>query len=237
MRILAVETATQRQSIAVLEDTVPLAVIERASGGSQTEWLIPAIAQLLSNVKLQLTDLDGLALSIGPGSFTGLRVGLATMLGFRQVTNLPLAGVPTLEGLAWNLRGAVQTVCPIVGAQKDHVYWACFRWEADKLVRLTEDRCGTVWEIPRSLREPTIVYGDGWLTHRATLMPQLLHDRTHLEGPSDSMYPSAVSIGLAGLARLKRGEVIPQGMAPRYIQRSYAESAWDDKETSGSKKT
>src|SRR5215831_11130885 len=106
MKVLAVETATSWQSVAVLDDSRVLARYDQDAAGSHAKLLLPTIDRLLHETSLTLKQLDGLAVSIGPGSFTGLRVGLATLLGFRTITGLPMAIVPTLEGLAWNLRAA-----------------------------------------------------------------------------------------------------------------------------------
>ena len=104
MLILAVETATSHQSVAVLKDDTVVGTRNRDAQGSHTRWLIPSIQDLLSSLRLELNQMAGLALSIGPGSFTGLRAGLATMLGFRLALELPLVTVSTLEAMAWNFR-------------------------------------------------------------------------------------------------------------------------------------
>lgn len=223
-RILAVETATPRQSIAVLEGTTPIATLEQTAASGQTRWLIPAIDRLLASIKMRLSDLDGLVLSAGPGSFTGLRTSFATMMGLRYVTGLPLVGVPTLEGMAWTLRGETRTLCPIIHAQTDHVYWACFRWEGERLLRLTEDQLGTWSDLRHALREPVLLFGEGWQRHRQTVLDQFVNaDRFHQEGPADCMSPSAVSVGRAGLERLEAGERLASGEGPRYVQRARAE--------------
>ena len=104
--VLAIDTATAWQSVALLRDERVLALAEQNAEGSHARSLMRAIDRVMKEAGLTLRDLKGLALSIGPGSFTGLRVGLATMLGFRSVLGTPLALVPTLEAMAWNLRGA-----------------------------------------------------------------------------------------------------------------------------------
>ena len=105
MKLLAVETATTRLSVALLDGKQAVARVDKEAEGQHAKHLIPAIDHVLRASGLTLPELQGLAVSIGPGSFTGLRVGLATVMGFRMVTGLPLAVVPTLEALAWNLRG------------------------------------------------------------------------------------------------------------------------------------
>src|SRR2546426_5037109 len=103
MKILAVETATSRQSVAVLDGPRVLARSDEEAAGSQARLLIPTIDRLLKTSGLTLSSLEGLAVSIGPRSFTGLRGGLATMLGLPATTGLPLAAVPALEAVVRDL--------------------------------------------------------------------------------------------------------------------------------------
>ena len=131
MKVLAVETATSWQSVAILDESRVLARHDQAAAGSHAKLLLPTIDRLFRETGLTLKQLDGLVVSIGPGSFTGLRVGLATLLGFRTISQLPLAVVPTLEGMAWNLRGTSMLLCPILNSRRGELYWALFRWTSD----------------------------------------------------------------------------------------------------------
>ena len=143
MKILAVETATTWQSVAILEDDFILAMHEQEAGGIQGSLLLPAIDRLLSQSGLQLCDLSGLACSIGPGSFTGIRVGISTCLGLRGATGLPLALVPTLEAMARSLEAATVPVCPMLVSRRGEVYWAIFRWAEDqRLNRMLSEQVG-----------------------------------------------------------------------------------------------
>ena len=220
MLILAVETATSVQSLAVLDGEHVLAHHSHEAMGAHTKYLIPAINRLLESVSTETSQLQGLAVSIGPGSFTGLRVGLATMQGFRLALGIPLVTVPTLEALAWNFRGATLPLCPILRARTGYVYWACFRWEGEKLVRLLEDQVGPLEHVAKSLYGPTLVFGEGWVVNRDNLM-QL---SSGLEEPSlEAMTASAVSVGFASLSRFAAADFAGQEVRPHYVQRSYAE--------------
>ncbi|HKW85861.1 MAG TPA: tRNA (adenosine(37)-N6)-threonylcarbamoyltransferase complex dimerization subunit type 1 TsaB, partial [Nitrospiraceae bacterium] len=186
------------------------------------KWLVPTIDRVLASGGLTLSDLDGLAVSIGPGSFTGLRVGLATMLGLRVVTGLPLAAVPTLEAMAWNLRSADLPLCPILRCRRGEVYWALYQWTSAGALRcITAERVGPLELLAQSINGPTLVFGEGWQTYRDDIR-RLLGARA-CEAPPEAMAASAVSVGLAGLERLARGEVAGQGLSPRYVQRAEAE--------------
>ena len=161
MILLAIETATSRPSMAVLNDQELLGYLECETSGSLTPQIIPAIDQLLCEASLDITDLEALAVSIGPGTFTGLRVGLATMTAFRLTLGIPLVGVPTLEGLAWNLPNSDVPILSTVSIRADMVYWGLFQWQQDQLVCLQSEQMGTFSDVCAGLTEPTVVLGDG----------------------------------------------------------------------------
>lgn len=229
MKILAVETATRWQSVALLDGAKVVACADEDAGGAHAKRLVPAIDGLFKSSGWTLASLEGLAVSIGPGSFTGLRVGLATMLGIRSVTGLPLAGVPTLEGMAGNLPSSDRPLCPVLRSRVGEVYWAQYRWtEAGMLERLVEEQVGALDEMVRTLQGPTVVYGEGWQANREAFY-RLLGSRAEdvCEPPVDKMHASAVSVGLEGIKLLARGLVAGLSLAPRYVQRAEAELTWE----------
>jgi tRNA threonylcarbamoyladenosine biosynthesis protein TsaB len=220
MIFLALETATSRQSMAIFHDQELLGYVECDSTHSLTTQIIPTFHQLLERVSLTVTDLEGLAVSIGPGTFTGLRVGLSTMTAFRFALKIPLVGVPTLEGLAWNLPDSNLPIVSTVSIRPGKMYWGLFQWEHGQLVGRKIDQIGTISEICANLSEPTMVLGDGWMRNQDS---QELDSTFLVEGPTDAMWPSAKGIGHAGRVLLKEGPTLPEGCSPRYIQPSYAE--------------
>lgn len=228
MKLLAVETATSCQSVALLDGSLVLARSDTDAKGAHARWLIPTIDRVLNLSGLTLANLDGLAVSIGPGSFTGLRVGLATMMGLRLATEKPLVTVPTLEAMAWNVRGVDLMICPILKARTGEVYWAQYRWTPEgELTQVTEERAGELDQMAQSIQGPTMVFGEGWVANRTDLRHVLTAVTTDFcEAPHEAMAASAVSVGLAGLERLARGEVAGRSVSPRYIQRAEAEVAW-----------
>ncbi len=228
MKILAVETATRCQSVAIIDDQALLGQEIHEDCESHTSVLIPTIETLLSSVDLDLTDLDGLAVSIGPGSFTGLRVGLSATMAFRLVTNLPIVTVPTLEAMAWNAFGRTTGIlCPLLKSRVGEVYWAQFQWKGDSLVRLSEDTVQSVEQIAQSIEAPSLMFGEGWLANR-DVFRDLLGDRC-LEGSPEIMQASARSVGLASLSSFKAKRYATRRLSPRYIQRAKAEVAWETK--------
>jgi len=229
MKVLAVETATSWQSVAILDGSQVLARHEQEAAGSHAKLLLPTIDRLFRGTGLALTQLDGLVVSIGPGSFTGLRVGLATVLGFRMISQLPLAVVPTLEGMAWNLRGTPTPLCPILNSRRGELYWALFRWTRDsQLERVVSEQVGTATMLGNSLSGSALVFGEGWTVEAAAIGASIPSSAMVVEAPDSAMKPSAVSIGLAGIQRLQRGEHAGTGISPLYIQRTAAELKYEE---------
>ena len=229
MKVLAVETATSWQSVAILEDSRVLACHEQDAAGSHAKLLLPTIDRLFRETGLTLKQLDGLVVSIGPGSFTGLRVGLATLLGFRTISQLPLAVVPTLEGLAWNLRGTSMLLCPVLNSRRGELYWAQFRWTGEgRLERVVSEQVGTPVMLGSRLTESALLFGEGWTTEALAIRASISHTITVTEVPDSAMKPSAVSVGLAGIERLRRGERAGVGISPLYVQRTAAELKYEE---------
>jgi tRNA threonylcarbamoyladenosine biosynthesis protein TsaB len=212
--------------VAILDGRTVLCQSNEEAGLNHAKWLVPTIDRLLQSSGLTLSTLDGFAVSIGPGSFTGLRVGLATVMGFRMVTGLPLVTVPTLEALAWNLRAEDRPLCPVLKARTGEVYWAFYRWDhAGRPTRLVEERVGSLASLARSIPSQTVMLGEGWVTYREELHGLLAGQSHEVCGaPDEAMATSAVSVGLAGLDRLARGEVAGRGVTPFYVQRVEAEA-------------
>ena len=229
MKVLAVETATSWQSVAILDDSRVLARHDQDAAGSHAKLLLPTIDRLFRETGLTLKQLDGLVVSIGPGSFTGLRVGLATLLGFRTISQLPLAVVPTLEGMAWNLRGTSTLLCPVLNSRRGELYWAQFRWTSeDRLERVVSEQVGTPVLLGGSLTESALLFGEGWTTEAPAIRASISSSITVTEAPDSAMKPSAVSIGLAGIERLRRGEHAGIGISPLYVQRTAAELKYEE---------
>ncbi len=220
MITLAIETATPYQTVALLQNQHILEFAECAPQGSLTQTLLPTIDRILEATSLTLADVNGLALSIGPGSFTGLRVGLATMTAFRLAHNLPLVGVSTLEGLAWTCGPQTMPMLCTVKIRQELVYWGLYEWQDGRVLCLEEEQMGNLPEICSNLSKPTLILGDGWVENRDQ---KLLNTGMLIEGPSETKMPSAKGIGWGGISLLKEKKHLPLGCTPHYIQPSYAE--------------
>lgn len=228
MKILAIETATAWQSVALLDGDRVLGMHEQEAGGAHGSLLLPAIDQLLSKSQLRLGELDGLCCSAGPGSFTGIRVGLATCLGLRAASGLPLALVPTLEAMARTVQGESRPLCPILMSRRDEVYWALFRWMGEgQWERLVSEQVGTATALAQSLPDQTVMIGMGWSVMENEIRSALPESVTVTVGPDHALRPSAIQVAHMGMAQIQRGVIAGSVVAPMYVQRAEAEIQYE----------
>ncbi len=234
MMILSVETATSLQSVALVDDAGPLGVEtakqSRRLNGSSSEhapgWsLMPAIDRLLTAHHVTPHDLDGLAVSTGPGSFTGLRVGIATMKGLAHGSGKPLIAVPTLHALAVNACGLGLPICTLLDAKRGEVFLALFHDQPsaehlhDLRLILTPQRLSidaAMKTLAPHLQKPTVITGDG-----IPLCRHLLTERFGVHAvlsPEVAMPPSAISVAAIGKAQLTHGMLGPNDVTPIYLR-------------------
>ena len=222
MRVLGIETATGQGGVAVVGPEGLLAEVTLSVTAGYGERLLPALERILAEAGLSPDQLDGYAISIGPGSFTGLRIGLATVKGLALATGKPLAAVPTLEALAATLPFCPHPVCPLLDARKGEVYCALFALEGAEPVRLLEDSvCSLEALLPRITR-PTVFIGDG-LGPYGDVLRRRLREKALFPPPGHAGASPAV-VAARGRARLLRGEVEDvDRLVPRYLRLSEAE--------------
>lgn len=225
MRILAVDTSTFAGSVAVLRDRKLLAEINLESPQTHSERLLPAVDLMLNSLGLGLNDLDGFALAVGPGSFTGIRIGMSTVKSFSLTTGKPIAAVSNLEALALKIRQPqARLLCPLMDAKKREVYAALF-----------ETRAGTMREIvPQGVYAPDRIFsllpahrvitfiGSGVPVYRERLR-RYFKDKARLS--SRSLY-TAYEVGVLGHDRLLAGDGRDAfRIEPLYFRKSQAEES------------
>src|SRR5262245_30280350 len=154
MRILALETSTLAGGVALLEDGRVVGQTLRDVALTHSERLMAMVHRLLEDCRASLAQLGGLAVSIGPGSFTGLRVGAATAKGLALALDLPVAPVPTLDALAANLPFAAAPVCPVLDARKGEVYLSRYEWRHEGMARLWDYLALSPEEAAERLQPP-----------------------------------------------------------------------------------
>jgi tRNA threonylcarbamoyladenosine biosynthesis protein TsaB len=226
-RLLAVETAGAPTGVAVLEGERVLAELEGEAGASHAAALLPAVERALAEARLGLDAIEAFALAIGPGSFTGLRIGLATLKAFALGTGKLLAPVPTLAALAWPLRAPGVTVVACLDARRGELYAAGFRAGADAASLVPAPELPeSVWKpeaIAARIEGPCLLAGEGIEAVRDALAAAGRAD-VRLAVPADRR-PRAAVVGVLGARMLARGEGRPaEGVVPRYLRRAEAEA-------------
>lgn len=215
MRVLAVETSTLAGGAAILDGDRVVGQYLLDVSVTHSERLMVAIDRLLGDAGWTVRDLEGLAVAAGPGSFTGLRIGLATMKGLALALSIPVAAVPTLDAMAATLPFAALPVCPVLAARKNEVYASLYRWDGRAMRREWDYLAVAPDELARRLSEPVIVLGDA--------APSIHAPHAHLAPPTHQA-PSPACVGLLGHARLSAGETVaPADLVPLYLRPPEAE--------------
>jgi tRNA threonylcarbamoyladenosine biosynthesis protein TsaB len=225
VKILAVDTSTSLGTIALVDGPVVRAELALNVSATHNQRLLPGIHRLLNDVGWPLEILDALAIGLGPGSFTGLRIGMSVMKGLAFATGKPLAGVPTLDALAANVALAPCTICPVMDARKGEVYTALYRGgEGRDLERLTAYQVMKPQRFADFITGKTVLLGDGLLRY-SDVLAAALGDRL-VRAPAHLNAIRGASIGWLAMERLRRGlaEEIST-CTPLYIRPSEAELA------------
>lgn len=224
MKILALETSAVTASAAVTEDDRLLAQSFQNSGLTHSATLMPMVSDLLKNTGLALQDMDVIAVAAGPGSFTGVRIGVAAAKGLAWPEDKPCAPCSTLESMAWQCAHVGGEICTAMDARRNQVYCARFRAEGGALIRLTEDRAMGLDELAAEVRAaaaPQALVGDGAHLARAALEGQGLPCALM---PPHLLYQTAWGVARCALELARGGGLISAAaMAPSYHRLSQAE--------------
>src|SRR5512136_1856278 len=170
MLILGIETATRTGGVAVVSENGVIAEYTLNIEITHSERLMETVDRVLTGAKITLADLDGFSVSVGPGSFTGLRIGVATIKGMAFVTGKPVAAVPTLKALAWNVPHAGHPVCPLLDAGKKEVYSALYRYENGSLSTAMAEENLSLQDLARRITERAVFTGEGAHSFRADIV-------------------------------------------------------------------
>jgi tRNA threonylcarbamoyladenosine biosynthesis protein TsaB len=224
VKILALETSAVTASAAVTEDDRLLAQSFQNSGLTHSATLMPMVSDLLKNTGLALQDMDVIAVAAGPGSFTGVRIGVAAAKGLAWPEDKPCAPCSTLESMAWQCAHVGGEICAAMDARRNQVYCARFRAEGGALIRLTEDRAMGLDELAAEVRAaaaPQALVGDGAHLVRAALEGQGLPCALM---PPHLLYQTAWGVARCALELARGGGLISAAaMAPSYHRLSQAE--------------
>lgn len=227
MLILSIETSTLVSSTAVAAEDRLLAELTTETRLTHSETLLPHITQVLELAGITKEKLDAVAISIGPGSFTGLRIGLATAKALSYALRIPLVAVPTLDALAARFPVPGVKICALLDAQKGNAYRAVYEWQAGKLACITPLEVLPLADIIaecEKLPDRVILTGDIVKKKVATLeLPSSV-----TIAPPALIMPRAAEVAFLGLQRLQAGQTDNlMDLEPLYIRRSEAEVLWE----------
>ncbi len=230
MLILAFESSAKPASVALLRDGSLLSQYSQCSALTHSRTLLPMAEDMLKNAELSLADVDLFAVAHGPGSFTGIRIGVSAVKGLAWASEKPCVGVSTLEAMAWHGLAAGGFVCPVMDARRSQVYNALFEIREGKPVRLTEDRPIALEELVpelQALDRPVFLVGDG-----AELTAKFLDSAgiPYRLAPENLRWQSAWGVAMAARDKAPGGA---DDLLPVYLRLSQAERERQERMRSG----
>lgn len=231
MYILGIETSTKTGSVAIVSENGVIAQYSLSIEVTHSERLMSTVDRVLKDTGLAIADMSGFAVAIGPGSFTGLRIGLAAVKGLAFATSKPVAAVPTLRALALNLPFAAYPVCPMLDARKNEVYAAVYRFEGAALEQVMPETAISIKELSQRMSGKIVCTGEAAHIYRLELQEQF--GERALIAPISAILPSAATVAAIGLEMITSGmQADPDNLTPLYIRRPEAEVAWEKRQPS-----
>lgn len=221
--ILAIDNSTLYGNVALTSPDGLLAERSLLSKLTHSKRLLSSLDELLKESNLDWDKLDAVAVCLGPGSFTGLRIGLATVKGIAMATDLPLIGISSLDGLASQLPFAKHQICSILDARKHEIYAAFYESNvAGEVERISDYLVMPPEELAQKIKQPTIFVGDGVNVYGDFLTETL--GSLALFAPEHIIFPRAASIGKLALSKFSQNQFLdPSSAVPLYIRASDAE--------------
>lgn len=226
MYILGIETSTMTGSVAII--TEQHLIVEQTINTKIThaERLITTIDDTLRAVSLTIREIDGIAVSAGPGSFTGLRIGITTAKSLAYSLKKPIVAVSSLDALASQFLFCNQLICPMLDARKKEVYSACYRNSDATVQRVSEYAVITPMNLLKEIHEPTLFLGDGVAAYRRQIESEL--GEFALFADAAHLLPRGSLVAKLGCDRLLAGEQDDcSALTPLYLRQSDAEIHWE----------
>ena len=218
MLILALESSAKAASVALMEDEKLIAQYSQCSGLTHSRTLLPMVDDMLKNTENTIAGVDLIAVAHGPGSFTGIRIGVSTVKGLAWAADKMCVGVSTLEAMTWHGVSAGGLICPVMDARRSQVYNALFEMTNGKPQRLCDDRAISLEELAEEIRgKNAFLIGDG---------AELTYEYMKNAGidcrvaPSNLKYQSAWGVGMAALSKTPG---TADDLLPAYLRLSQAE--------------
>ena len=225
MYILAFDSSAKVASVAVVEDDKTIAAYSIDNGLTQSELLLPMAEDMLKSLGLKFSDVGLFATSVGPGSFTGVRIGVSLVKGLAFGKGTPCVGVSTLDALAENLAGLSGIIVPCMDARRKQVYTAIYSSDGERLEKLTEDMAISITELAERLsvigKSEIYIVGDGYDVVKAEFDKLGLATKNT---PKEIRLQNAASVASIAYKKYKAGEQISdKEISPTYLRLPQAE--------------
>lgn len=231
MRILGIESSSLVASVAIVEDETTMAEYTVNFKKTHSQTLLPMIDEMVKLLEIDLSTVDAIAVSGGPGSFTGLRIGSATAKGLGLALHKPLIHVPTLDATAYNLYGTEALICPIMDARRNQVYTGIYRFRESFEIVHGQDAMDIdeLIGILNSMGEPVIFLGDGVPVFRSRIEETLTVKA--LFAPAHVNRQRASAVAALGAVYFKEGKTeTAMEHQPDYLRKSQAEREREERE-------
>jgi len=230
MIVLGIETSTKTGSVAVVTEDGVIAQYSLNIEVTHSERLMTTVDRVLKDTGMVISQVDGFAVANGPGSFTGLRIGLSTVKGLVLATGKPVAAVPTLKALAWNIPYSAFPVCPLLDARKNEVYASLYIYDGPALVQVMPERVIALNRLAEQISGKTVFTGEAAYLFQTEIIK--IFGSSALFAPRSAALPSAAAVAEIGLDMIKKGaQSDPDALTPLYIRRPEAELAWEKRQT------
>lgn len=228
MLILGIDTSTVQTSVCLGSQDGVVAGATLSKGQAHGEFLAPAIDFCLRQADLAIRNVNGVAVCVGPGLFTGMRVGIATAQTLAHARRLPVVGLASLDLLAFPVRHVRRVICSVLDARRGELFWAFYRSAPAGVQRITEFRVGPPAKLAgeiEALPDDVLAIGDGAIGNRS-----LLESVGAEVGGQTTAHPSAQSLVELALPRFLREETQrPEDLAPVYIRKADARIGWKNR--------
>lgn len=219
MKVLAVDTSATAASVAVAEENKLIGEFSINTALTHSQTLMPMVDELLKNTGLSVNDIDAVAVNAGPGSFTGVRIGVAVVKGIAFPKNLPCVSVSTLESMAYNMLGNDCVVCSVMDARCSQVYNALFQVNGSTVTRMTDDRALSLTDLKYELKnisEKVVLVGDGAVLCSEFLGSEL---KNIMLAPFNHRIQTASSVVYAAFEKIKNSKTLTADeLMPVYLR-------------------
>lgn len=226
MKMLAIDSSALTATAALSEDDTLICEMTEHTALTHSQTLMPMIDHLLSRAGWKISDIDRFVCAAGPGSFTGLRIGIGTVKGLAMGVDAPCVGVSTLKALAYNMVGTEKLIVPIMDARRGEVYCGIYRTVGDRLEAVKPDRAMPLAELLAELDGDAVFLGDGVPVHKEKIK-EILGEKAHF-APLSHQLPRASSLLVAAQ---DEPEISYHSLAPTYLRKSQAERELEEKQS------